>query len=78
MSNKNNVIVVDEQMLQATDAIRDAITKKHKKISRIKTPKPYIKKKMGLDYFGCDLDKDYVEFMKSRMSKEEVWDKFGG
>ena len=38
----------------------------------------YYAKKMGLDYFGCDLDKDYVEFMKSRMSKEEVWDKFGG
>jgi len=37
-----------------------------------------VAKKMGLDYFGCDLDKDYVEFMKSRMSKEEVWDKFGG
>tara|TARA_R100001082_G_scaffold73595_1_gene42302 strand:+ start:560 stop:1198 length:639 start_codon:yes stop_codon:yes gene_type:complete len=50
MSNNNEVIVVDEQMLQATDAIREAITKKHKKISRIKTPKPYIKKKMGLDY----------------------------
>ena len=38
----------------------------------------WLQKKMGLDYFGCDLDKDYVEFMKSRMSKEEVWDKFGG
>ena len=50
MSNKNNVIVVDEQMLQATDIIRQAITKKHKKVSRIKTPKPFIKKKMGLDY----------------------------
>ena len=50
MSNNNEVIVVDEQMLQATDSIREAITKKHKKVSRIKTPKPFIKKKMGLDY----------------------------
>ena len=32
--------------------------------------------KMGLDYFGCDLDEDYVDFMKSRIGKEEVWEKF--
>ena len=30
---------------------------------------------MGLDYFGCDLDEDYVDFMKSRIGKEEVWEK---
>ena len=42
MSNNNEVMVVDEQMLQATDAVREAITKKHKKVSRIKTPKPFI------------------------------------
>ena len=26
---------------------------------------------MGLDYFGCDLDKDYVEFMKSQSLGEK-------
>jgi len=35
-----------------------------------------VAKKMGLDYFGCDLDEDYVDFMKSRIGKEEVWEKF--
>ena len=50
MSNNNEVIVVDQQMLDATDSVRQAITKKHKKVSRIKTPKPFVKKKMGLDY----------------------------
>ena len=37
---------------------------------------------MGLDYFGCDLDKDYVEFMRNRLDKVEqplkMWEKFGG
>ena len=61
MSNKNNVIVVDEQMLQATDIIRQAITKKHKKVSRIKTPKPFIKKKMGLDYVEFSYMRDVAD-----------------
>jgi len=49
MSNNNELIVVDQKMLKATDTIRVAITEKHKKVSRIATPKPIIKKKMGLD-----------------------------
>ncbi len=50
MKENNKVIVVDEKMLAATDTIRKAITKKHEKVSKIPTPKPFIKKKMGLDY----------------------------
>ena len=50
MQNNNQVVVADEKMLATTNAIRSAITKKHKKVSRIKTPKPFVKKKMGLDY----------------------------
>ena len=50
MSKNNEIIVVDEQTLQVNDTIREAITAKHKFVSRIKTPKPFIKKKMGLDY----------------------------
>ena len=46
----NSLVVIDKKMLEATDVIRKAITDKHKKVSNIKTPKPYIKKKMGLDY----------------------------
>ena len=50
MKNKNEVIVFDEQMLEATDSIRKAITEKHKKVSSMTTPKPFIKKKMNMDY----------------------------
>ena len=50
MKENNKVILVDEKMLAATDTIRKAITKKHEKVSKIPTPKPFIKKKMGLDY----------------------------
>ena len=50
MSNNNEVIVIDEQMLEATDTIRKAITDKHKKVSSMSTPKPFIKKKMGMEY----------------------------
>ena len=61
MSNNNEVMVVDEQMLQATDAVREAITKKHKKVSRIKTPKPFIKKKMGMDYVEFSYMRDLAD-----------------
>ena len=49
MSN-NTHIVVDETALSTTDNIRKAITIKHKKVSFMKTPKPYIKQKAGMDY----------------------------
>ena len=49
MSN-NTSIVVDETALSTTDNIRKAITIKHKKVSFMKTPKPYIKQKQGMDY----------------------------
>ena len=61
MSNKNEVMVVDEQMLQATDAVRKAITNKHKKVSRLKTPKPFIKKKMGLNYVEFSYMRDVAD-----------------
>ncbi len=48
MSNNNKMVVSDLTLV--TDSIKMAITDKHKKVSRIKTPKPFIKKKMGLDY----------------------------
>ena len=49
MSN-NEVIVTDSKMISVSDSIKLAITDKHKKVSRINTTKPFIKKKMGLDY----------------------------
>ena len=50
MSNNQDMIVVDADMLKATDQIREAITNKHKKVSDMSTPNPFIKKKMGMDY----------------------------
>ena len=61
MSNNNEVIVVDQKMLEATDTIRVAITEKHKKVSRIETPKPFIKKKMGLDYVEFSYMRDVAD-----------------
>ena len=49
--NKNGELMVyDSQMLGAINKVRRSITKKHKSVSNINTPKPFIKKKMGLDY----------------------------
>jgi hypothetical protein len=61
MSNNNEVIVADQKILEATDTMRVAITEKHKKVSRIKTPKPFIKKKMGLDYVEFSYMRDIAD-----------------
>ena len=61
MDNNDEVIVVDQDTLKATDIIRLAITDKHKKVSRIKTPKPFIKKKMGLDYVEFSYMRDVAD-----------------
>ena len=61
MSDSNEVIVIDQKMLEATDTMRVAITEKHKKVSRIKTPKPFIKKKMGLDYVEFSYMRDVAD-----------------
>ena len=47
MSNKE-VIVADS--ISVSDSIKLAITDKHKHISGLKTPSPYVKKKQGMDY----------------------------
>ena len=44
----NDIVTVDN--LEVINGIRLMITDKHKKVSRIKTPKPFIKKKMGMEY----------------------------
>ena len=50
MSDNKNVVIIDQKKLEATDSIRKAITDKHKKVSSMATPKPFVKKKMGMDY----------------------------
>jgi hypothetical protein len=49
--------------LEVINGIRLMITDKHKKVSKIKTPKPYIKKKMGMEYVEYD-------YMRSVADKE--------
>ena len=60
----NTPIIVDESMLSTTDEIRKAITVKHKKVSFMKTPKPYIKQKQGMDY---------VEYSYMREVADKEW-----
>ena len=60
----NTPIIVDQDMLSATDTIRRAITRKHKKVSFINTPKPYIKQKQGMDY---------VEYSYMREVADKEW-----
>jgi len=61
MSNNNDVIVVDQQTLEATDTVRIAITDKHKKVSKIKTPKPFVKMKMGMEYVEFSYMRDVAD-----------------
>ena len=46
----NTQVVISADSLKVVDSIRAKITKKHKDVSNIKTPKPFIKKKMGMEY----------------------------
>ena len=47
-NNKNGELVTYDKKELA--AVRKAITDKHKHVSELKTPGPYIKKKQGMDY----------------------------
>jgi len=62
-NNNNELIVYDKKSIAAVDMMTKAMTKKHKRISDKPTPKPFIKKKMGMDY--CELG-----YMKSIADKE--------
>ena len=42
--------IIQIENLESIDLVRKAITDKHKNVSNIKTPKPFIKKKMGMEY----------------------------
>ena len=57
----NTPIVVDENALSATNEIRKAITEKHKNVSFMTTPGPYIKKKQGQDYVEYSYMRDIAD-----------------
>ena len=64
MNDKQNTpVITSVDNLEVINGIRLMITDKHKKVSRIKTPKPYIKKKMGMEYVEYD-------YMRSVAGKE--------
>ena len=42
--------IIQVENLKGIEQVRKAITDKHKQVSNIKTPKPFIKKKMGMEY----------------------------
>ena len=60
-NNNSELIVHDKKSMAAVDIIRRAITKKHKKISNKVTPKPFIKKKMGMDYCEYSYMRDIAD-----------------
>ena len=60
MSN-NKVVLSEASFTSVSDSIKLAITNKHKSVSRIKTPKPFIKKKMGLDYVEFSYMRDIAD-----------------
>ena len=46
----NELTLIENCSLTAVSEALDNITKHHKKVSDIKTPKPFVKQKMGMDY----------------------------
>ena len=55
--------IVKADNLEVINGIRLMITDKHKRVSNIKTPKPFIKKKMGMEYVE-------VSYMREIADKE--------
>ena len=60
-NNSSELIVYDKKSIAAVDMMRKAITKKHKSVSNKVTPKPFIKKKMGLDYVEFSYMRDVAD-----------------
>ena len=42
--------IIQIENLEGIEQVRKEITDKHKQVSNIKTHKPFIKKKMGMEY----------------------------
>lgn len=59
----NKIAIIDKNLIDDAKEMLSEITVHHKKVSEIATPKPFIKKKMGMDYV------DYA-YMRSVADKE--------
>ena len=55
--------IIQIENLESIEQVRKSITDKHKQVSNIKTPKPFIKKKMGMEYVE-------VSYMREIADKE--------
>ena len=67
MTNKKNKLVTElnseeqTRLLLSVVQVREAITKKHKKVSSLDTPKPFIKKLMGMEYVNANYMKSIAD-----------------
>jgi len=46
----NELAIIESDALSTVNKALKSITRKHKKVSKISTPKAFIKQKMGMDY----------------------------
>ena len=60
MSNELQIMEQPSVLKEVGTALK-AITKKHKKVSSISTPKAFIKKKMGMDYVEYSTMRDLAD-----------------
>ena len=60
MANELQIIEQPAVIKEVNTALK-AITKKHKKVSNIPTPKAFIKKKMGMDYVEYSTMRDVAD-----------------
>jgi len=58
---KDKAIAVTDELLESAKIIKESITKVHEDISRIPTPKVYVKKKNGLDYIEIGYMKNLAD-----------------
>ena len=76
MANELQIIEQPAVLKEVNTALK-AITKKHKKVSNIPTPKAFIKKKMGMDYVEYSTmrdvaDKEYPGWSWTIISSESL------
>ena len=57
----SELAIIENDALSNVNKAFKSITKKHKKVSKLKTPKAFIKKKMGMEYVEYSVMRDVVD-----------------
>ena len=57
----NELALIENGSLSTINKALNNITKHHKKVSDIKTPKPFVKQKMGMDYVEYSVMRDIAD-----------------